>query len=233
MLGKCTFEKDEYRAPKASFTAERHVWLTRLNNLRIIVDGKPRPLNVVEREIALPLPYAKASDFTYRRLREALVKTGCLAKDGFIFAGLAYPSERQQSEAKTKDPEAAILVKLPAWQTLRKQLEGAGLKTEWEGMAGKAQAGNPQILDEIARVLSIYKDGARIDEELRKLALPGGEKMVEALSELSFDKFSNLSLKALYRIVPFMEQGQRYDEACVSAGYHHSQLWEPLKTLEI
>ncbi len=36
MLGKCTFEKSEYRAPKASFTAERHVWLTRLNNLRIV-----------------------------------------------------------------------------------------------------------------------------------------------------------------------------------------------------
>ncbi len=27
MLGHCTFEKTEYRAPKASFTAERHVWL--------------------------------------------------------------------------------------------------------------------------------------------------------------------------------------------------------------
>jgi CRISPR-associated endonuclease Csn1 len=39
MLGKCTFEKAEYRAPKASFTAERHVWLTRLNNLRIFLDG--------------------------------------------------------------------------------------------------------------------------------------------------------------------------------------------------
>ena len=45
MLGKCTFEKTEYRAPKASFTAERHVWLTRLNNLRIVIDGSTRPLN--------------------------------------------------------------------------------------------------------------------------------------------------------------------------------------------
>ncbi len=44
MLGKCTFEKAEYRAPKASFTAERHVWLTRLNNLRIVVDGTTRPV---------------------------------------------------------------------------------------------------------------------------------------------------------------------------------------------
>ncbi|MDR2128389.1 MAG: type II CRISPR RNA-guided endonuclease Cas9, partial [Burkholderiaceae bacterium] len=44
MLGKCTLERDENRAPKASFTVERHVWLTRLNNLRIVTDGKVRPL---------------------------------------------------------------------------------------------------------------------------------------------------------------------------------------------
>lgn len=64
MLGKCTFEKDEYRAPKASFTAERHVWLTRLNNLRIVVDGTTRGLNEAERRLALPLPYQQAGDFT-------------------------------------------------------------------------------------------------------------------------------------------------------------------------
>ncbi|MEI8334326.1 MAG: type II CRISPR RNA-guided endonuclease Cas9, partial [Chloroflexota bacterium] len=66
MLGKCTFENNEYRAPKASFTAERHVWLTRLNNMRIVVDGSTRPLNAQERGIALPLPYTYDSDFTYK-----------------------------------------------------------------------------------------------------------------------------------------------------------------------
>ena len=48
MLGTCTFEKGEYRAPKASFTAERHVWLTRLNNLRIVTDGTTRALTEPE-----------------------------------------------------------------------------------------------------------------------------------------------------------------------------------------
>ncbi len=71
MLGHCTFEKAEYRAPKASFTAERHVWLTRLNNLRIVVDGNLRPLTEAERQVALPLPYNQASDFSYKQLRKA------------------------------------------------------------------------------------------------------------------------------------------------------------------
>ena len=52
MLGRCTFEKTEYRAPKASFTAERHVWLTKLNNLRVVEDGRSRPLNGAERAAA-------------------------------------------------------------------------------------------------------------------------------------------------------------------------------------
>ncbi len=209
MLGKCTFERDEYRAPKASFTAERHVWLTRLNNLRIVVDGITRPLSEAERQTSLPLPYKQAGDFTYKQLRAALTKAGL---GDFNFAGLA------------EDKENDTLVKLPAWQTLRKTLKNAGLETEWEGMAGAATGGDPTLLDDIARVLSVFKDGAEVEVELRKLNLPGGEKMIEALSEISFDKFHALSLKALRKIVPHMATGLRYDEACQAAGYHHSQL---------
>lgn len=223
MLGKCTFEKAEFRAPKASFTAERHVWLTRLNNLRIVVEGTIRPLNDTERRLGLPLPYMQGSDFTYKQLRNALTKAGLLP-DGFRFAGLRYPSGEQLGEPKTKDPEAEKLIRLPAWQELRKTLKDNGLETEWESMAGTATSGDPSLLDDIARVLSIYKDGDEIMAELRKLDLPGGEKTIEALSEISFDKFHSLSLKALRKIVPHMEAGLRYDEACKAAGYHHSQL---------
>lgn len=217
MLGKCTFEKGEYRAPKASFTAERHVWLTRLNNLRIVSDGETRPLNEQERALALPLPYRQASELTYKQLHSALVKGGLLP-ESFEFAGLR-PSK------DGKDPKSEKLIKLPAWQELRTTLKAAGLETEWEGLAGAACCGQPEILDEIARVLSVYKDDDEARSELNKLPLPNREKMVEALLDIRFDKFHALSLKALRKIVPFMDQGQRYDEACVSAGYHHSQLF--------
>lgn len=222
MLGRCTFEKAEYRAPKASFTAERHVWLTRLNNLRIVVDGVTRPLNEQERRIALPLPYNQAGDLTHKQLRAALVKAGIL-DETFRFAKFPYA---QSTDGKAKDPESAVLVKLPAWQELRKQLKDKGLETEWQGMAGVAVEGAPELLDRIAWVLSVYKDDAEVERELGKLDLPGGKAMVEALGEIRFDKFSALSLKALRKIVPHMETGQRYDEACESAGYHHSELFK-------
>ncbi len=222
MLGHCTFEKAEYRAPKASFTAERHVWLTRLNNLRVIVDGRTRSLTESERALALPLPYLSGVKFTYGNLRTALKKYGL--PESFKFAGLAYPSERQKTEQKAKDPEGENLVKLPAWHELRLTLKNKGLETEWQSMAGAAQVGNPEALDQIAWVLSVFKDDDEVAIELGKLALPGGQTMIDALLGIRFDKFHALSLKALRKIVPPMETGLRYDEACEVAGYHHSQL---------
>lgn len=222
MLGHCTFEKEEYRAPKASFTAERHVWLTRLNNLRIVVDGVTRPLNDAERQIAMPLPYQQAGDLIHKQLRAALLKSGLLDVQ-FRFARFSYA---QTPDGKAKDPETAVLVKLPAWQELRKLLKEKGLETEWQSMAGAALEGSPEQLDQIAWVLSVYKDGAEVERELSLLNLPGGRAIVDALSEVSFDKFHALSLKALRKIVPHMESGLRYDEACAVARYHHSQLFK-------
>ena len=224
MLGYCTFEKTEYRAPKASFTAERHVWLTRLNNLRIVVDGTTRPLNEAERRIALLMPYQQAGDFTYKQLRTALTKAGFLP-ESFRYTGLSYASGQKAGE-KTKDPESAALVKFPAWQELRKTLEKKELASEWQKISTDALDGKPQLLDQIAWVLSVYKDDDEVKAELSKLNLPNAEKMIDALLDIRFDKFSNLSLKALCKIVPLMEQGQRYDEAIANIPEygHHSQL---------
>lgn len=224
MLGKCTFEKSEYRAPKASFTAERHVWLTRLNNLRIIVDGESRPLTEAERQHALSLPYQAGEKYTYKNLRTALVKSGLLP-DGFRFGGLSYPSQAQKEAGKAKDPEEQILIKLPAWHELRLHLKKAGLESEWQQMSVAALEGAPDLMDAIAWTLSVFKDDGEIRAELSRLALPGGDRMVEALMALSFDKFHALSLKALRKIVPLMETGLRYDQAVeqIPEYGHHSQ----------
>lgn len=231
MLGRCTFEKTggtdgkgEYRAPKASFTSERHVWLTRLNNLRIVVDGTTRSLTEAERREAFPMPYKQAGDLTYKQLRTALTKVSDLPAS-FKFTGLAYPAGLKTDE-KAKDPESAVLVKIPAWHELRKTLEKKGLADEWQKMSIDALEGNPKLLDDIAWVLSVYKDDTEVETQLRKLTLPNADKMVDALLDIRFDKFSNLSLKALRQIVPFMELGQRYDEAVANIPEygHHSQL---------
>ena len=214
IVGRCTFEKDEKRAPKASFTAERHVWLTRLNNLRIVVDGVVRGLSPEERRVALPLPYARKTELKYKHLRDALVKQGLLP-ESFAFASL-------RAGKKGKDPLDEVLVKLPAWQELRATCEKAGLTTEWQGLAAAALDGRPETLDAIAYVLTVYKQDEETAAQLRKLPL--APVIVEALLDCprsAFKAFHALSLKALRKIVPHMEAGMRYDEACEKAGYVH------------
>ena len=223
MLGHCTFEKTEFRAPKASFTAERHVWLTRLNNLRLVVDGASRPLSQDERTVALLLPY-QTEQFKYKTLKTALVKAGHIP-DSARFGGLAYPSEAQKETGKTKDPEDQLVVKLPAWHDLRKALSKAGLQDAWQQISVAALDGQPQWLDSIGWVLSVYKDDTEVERELATLALPQAQAVIPVLLGLRFDKFHALSLKALHQIVPHMERGLRYDEAVaqIPAYGHHSQ----------
>jgi CRISPR-associated endonuclease Csn1 len=198
MLGKCTFEKTEFRAPKNSYSAERHVLLTRINNLRIVVDGRSRELNDDERKIAIAKVYGYANaQMTYKQLRDALVKAK--TTNDFSFVGVKDEDEK--------------LIKLPAFAALKK-----ALKDRFEAVAG-----DPNKFDAIATVLSIYKEDDEKREQLNKLGLD--EEALEALAPISFSEFHSLSLKALRKILPHMELGDRYDQAVIKAGYKsHSDL---------
>lgn len=209
LVGYCTFEKTEHRAAKHTWSAERFVWLTRLNNLRISIDGESRPLTEAERHAALDLPYKLAS-VKYKQLKNELVKHGLLPESAH-FGGLNYRAD--------KDPEDAKLIEISGYHDLRKALEGAGLKTEWQGIATQ-----PDLLDQIASVLTIYKTDEEIHAQLAGLGLAA--PIIAELEKVSFTDFIRLSLKALSKILPGMEAGKRYDEACAAAGYHHSQLVE-------
>ncbi|HIN63259.1 MAG TPA: type II CRISPR RNA-guided endonuclease Cas9, partial [Candidatus Obscuribacterales bacterium] len=57
MVGRCKLEKEEFRAPKHSWTAERFLWMTRLNNLRVFENGERRSLTEEERLAIIDLPY--------------------------------------------------------------------------------------------------------------------------------------------------------------------------------
>jgi len=228
MVGECTFEKGEYRAPKASFTAERHVWLTRLNTIRLSLNGDQRPLTPAERAVALPLPYHQAGDLTYRQLRGALTKAD-LWPEGACFAHLAYPTPAAAGlKGPAPDPENQVLAKVPAWQALRQALQNQGLDAEWQALATAALCGEAGLLDEIGVILTLNKEEDVIMAALRGLPLPGrSEAVIQALLPVSFSHFHALSLRALRRIVPFMAEGLRYDQACKAAGYHPSQVGEP------
>jgi CRISPR-associated endonuclease Csn1 len=209
MVGHCTFEPSEFRAPKASHMAERFLWLTRLNNLRVGGRGEVRSLNETERQKLLALPFTQAR-LTYKQARKAIG-----LPDEMRFAGLDY--WRKRKEGNELAAEDAPLFEAKAFHALRKAYEEAGLKSEWQ-----RDAVNPDRLDDLAYAQTVFKD----DEEAREWMLSRGIEpaIADASLEISFSDFIRLSIKALRRVIPFMEAGQRYDEAVQSAGYaHHSQ----------
>lgn len=60
---------------------------------------------------------------------------------------------------------------------------------------------------------------------IEKLSLITGldHEYSRVISTIAFkDDYSSLSHKAIKKILPFLKQGYRYDEACLQAGYNHS-----------
>ncbi|MCP2041066.1 CRISPR-associated endonuclease Csn1 [Neisseria sp. HSC-16F19] len=204
MLGKCTFEPEEYKAAKNTYSAERFVWLTKLNNLRILHNGEERALNEAERSLLLDEPYKKVK-FTYTQARKLLE----MPADA-VFKGLRYGKDSDGLKA-----ESGTLMEMKAWHAVRKALENAGLKTEWQGMAMQ-----PELLDAVGTAFSLYKTDEDIAAHLAAFKLP--ENVLNALlAGISFDKFIQLSLKALGKILPLMDAGKRYDEACAAVYGDH------------
>ena len=202
MLGYCTFEPTEPKAAKNTYTAERFVWLTKLNNLRILEQGSERPLTDTERATLMDEPYRK-SKLTYAQARK-LLDLG----DTAFFKGLRYGKD---------NAEASTLMEMKAYHAISRALEKEGLKDKKSPLNL-----SPELQDEIGTAFSLFKTDEDITGRLKDRVQP--EILEALLKHISFDKFVQISLKALRRIVPLMEQGKRYDEACAEIyGDHYGE----------
>lgn len=212
-VGKCTFEPEELRAPKATHTAERFVWLTRLNNLRLNHDGRHRGLTDVERDVIHDLPFS-LTKITYKQIRNELD-----LDDSARFVGVDYWKKRKDGKDEF-EAESATLFEAKAFHALRKAYENAGLTTEW-----RRDSKDPDRLDTLAYAQTVFKEDAEAREWMQGQGIE--PEVIEAVLAVSFSAFLHLSLKALKKIVPHLEAGLRYDEAVQDAGYnHHSDLHE-------
>ena len=202
MLGHCTFEPAEPKAAKNTYTAERFVWLTKLNNLRILEQGSERPLTDTERATLMDEPYRK-SKLTYAQARKLLD-----LDDTAFFKGLRYGKD---------NAEASTLMEMKAYHAISRALEKEGLKDKKSPLSL-----SPELQDEIGTAFSLFKTDEDITGRLKDRVQP--EILEALLKHINFDEFVQISLKALRRIVPLMEQGKRYDEACTEIyGDHYGK----------
>lgn len=199
MLGHCTFEPEEKRAVKASYTFELFMLLNKINNLRIAKTGEGyRSLTVDERKKLMDEAYL-SNEIKYAKLRKIL---GMSPSE--TFKGLSY------GRKEIAEVEKAVFVKLSAYHEIRKALN----KIE-KNLIKKLSA---EQLDAIGYALTVYKNDVQITQYLVENVKLKPE-IIEQLLPLSFNKTGHLSIKAIKKILPYIKNGMDYDKACLEAGY--------------
>lgn len=201
MLGHCLHEPDEFRAAKCSYSAERFVWLSNLNNLRISEPGGIRSLTESERRVLIDLPY-RQEKITYKVLRTVLKKFNDFSQDSY-FTGVTGKTEAELSKAELK-----LFFHAKGYHALRQAFS----EQRWRQMSQ-----DTALLDQLATILTLYKTDAEISQNLIPLKLQAQE--ITQLLKLSFSEFNHLSLKALHKLIPHLEVGRNYYEACELCGY--------------
>ena len=211
MVGKCTFEDSEKRAPKASYSFEVFRLASDLSHLVFIPrDASKRQAKRENLEIRLSpeqikqvIELAKSQkSLTYKKVRST--------------AGISEDYVPKDVRGKKKDGEEFgeenAFGGLKAYNDIRSALKD--LPEDW------AKIDNESALNQIAYILTTQKADEGIRAELD--VLPLSDKAKEAIVKIkptNFKAFGHLSIKALQKITPHILDGMTYDKACEVAGY--------------
>ena len=221
-VGKCTFFENEPRAPKDSLSAMEFVALTRIINTLANISKKTGEIYSADKVGEVLKAVLEKGELTYKNLRKIIS----------LNDKIQFPKDSKLDYAKGDEAEKAKFIEFKKLKDFKKALGGS-----FEGFSRNE-------LDTIAVCITLIKDKVALLETLKlgqikdkslnkvlnetqKMALSSVSKKLneaqrKALSELNFDKFIDLSFKALGKILPFMrgENGEckRYDEAWRAAG---------------
>ncbi len=201
MIGSCSLEPKEKRAPKASYSFMRFSLLQKINHLRLKdAKGEERPLTDEERAAVEALAW-KSPSLTYGAIRKALS-----LPDELRFTDLYYRWDKKPEEIeKKKLPFAA------PYHEIRKALD--------KGEKGRIQSLPPDALDAVGYAFTVFKNDAKIEAALSAAGIDGEDAAALMAAGLTFRGFGHISVKACRKLIPHLEKGMTYDKACKEAGY--------------
>lgn len=213
LVGSCFFT-GEKRAPKFSYTAELFILWTKLNNCKIKdMKGNERVLTQDEKNRLAEKTHALKS-FSYKQARKELD----LSENERFNIGYRQIDKSDNTWEKIRDSaEGKDFLKLAGYHALKAALD-TGSTADWQRWIGPDR----DKLDDIARILSFHEDKKEVDKMFSAHEL--NEEQKKKLCGISnFSKTVDLSLTALRNILPHMQKGVLYDEACRECGYDHSR----------
>ena len=195
MVGRCTFFPKEKRAAKATYSFQLFSLLQGINNITL-VDGNLNKYPLSEQERRILKEYCfNTANVTYASIRKKLG----ISTD-YRFNNISYGENGiEESEKKTKFQH------LKNYHQMKKIL------------GDSINAFSHDELDEIGRIFTYYKNDSKIIENLKEAGID--ESMYPSLLKLpSFSKMGHMSVKACKMLIPFLDEGKTYNEACESAG---------------
>lgn len=206
-VGRCSIDRVNPRIPSACCTFERFRVVDKLHNLRYTAEaGAPRStLDDEQRATVFRWAFERKTPLTLADVRKKLG-----LPDAARFAGVGY------GLGDTSPAEAESKVKLPhpkSWHRMKEAVESLD-PGAWTGLAE-----DRALLDSIATVLTHFKLDGSVRRELASLGLE--PDIVETLQEIRFSGHGHLSRETLLAILPYMEGGAQYSDACAAAGLDH------------
>lgn len=200
-VGPCALEgKSERRAPKATFAFEYFTLLQKINHIRIAENGVNRILTAEERQELLSACY-RTDKLDFARIRKLL------ALPGEARFNMVRYRENQTAEECEKKEKITVL---PCYHKMRKVLNT--LRKDHIRSISREQ------LDAAATALTNPENEEKLRAALEEAQFEPLE--VDALMTLpSFSGFGHISVKACRKLIPYLEQGLNYNDACKEAGY--------------
>lgn len=206
MLGNCTFEKNEKRAPKASYTFEYFKLLQDINHIKInrfdfeTRKIEKRELTEEERQKIITVVKEKAN-ITYATLRKELNLERNERFNMLTYKNILMWSDETNSEVEKVN-------KFKEFESYNK------IKTALNRVEkGYIERLSTDELDKIGYALTVYKNDDKRVMYLKENTQNLSEEAIQELLKLSFTKVGNLSIKAMKNIIPELEKGVTYDKA--------------------
>lgn len=200
MIGKCTFEKEEYRCSKATYSFQLFNLWQHLNHIKILSASDTRSLSQEEKKIIAQYVHEHA-DVTYHTIRKIL---GDAMSGDETFSDVRYEDDFVKAEKKKKLNDLSI------YHDIRKCLDKVSkdifktLTCEQLDAIGEIFSKNLSDDDILFKLSSL-----NLDDEAKK----------QLLNLPNYSKYGHLSLKAIRKILPHLQNGAKYNEACEMAGY--------------
>lgn len=197
MVGNCSLIEGESRAAKASYSFQYFSLLQAVNNVMIVSPSKSEKLTPEQRKMIIEAAH-KSPSMTYEKIRKILD----LPNECRFNISYGYKSA-EEVEKKTKFDY------LQAYHKIRQSLDKV--------KKGYINSFKTEEINAMGYALTVFES----DEDIRTyLENNGIEKtaITQLLSMSKLSKFGHISVKACDMLIPCLEKGMGYSEACESLG---------------